>query len=168
MSFTGCITRMHDYCVVDLSSFYYDMLKDRLYTKAPASKSRRSAQTAVLEITSALVRLAAPILTFTAEEIWKYLPKTAHDPDSVHVALFFHDADLRTGLPADKIANWELLGKVRAEVLKALEAARNEKRINSGLEAQGAVERRPRAYVQAEAVSGAIARAVYRFAGGVL
>ena len=127
---------LHDYCVVDLSSFYYDMLKDRLYTKAPGSKSRRSAQTAVLEITSALVRLAAPILTFTAEEIWKYLPKTAHDPESVHIALFFHDADLRTGLPADRIANWELLGKVRAEVLKALEVARNEKRINSGLEAK--------------------------------
>jgi isoleucyl-tRNA synthetase len=127
---------LHDYCVVDLSAFYYDMLKDRLYTKAPASKSRRSAQTAVLEITSALVRLAAPILTFTAEELWKYLPKTASDPDSVHIALFSAEAALRTALPADKIANWELLAKVRAEVLKALEVARNEKRINSGLEAK--------------------------------
>jgi len=127
---------LHDYCVVDLSSFYYDMLKDRLYTKASASKSRRSAQTAVLEITSALVRLAAPILTFTAEEIWKYLPKTPNDPESVHIALFSRDAELRSGLSADKISNWELLAKVRAEVLKALEVARNEKIINSGLEAK--------------------------------
>jgi isoleucyl-tRNA synthetase len=127
---------LHDYCVVDLSSFYYDVLKDRLYTKAPASKTRRSAQTAVLEISSALVRLAAPILTFTAEEIWKYLPKAANDPESVHMALFSLEADLRTALPADKISNWELFAKVRAEVLKALEAARNEKIINSGLEAK--------------------------------
>ena len=127
---------IHDYCVVDLSSFYYDVLKDRLYTKAPASKSRRSAQTTVLKITSALVRVAAPILSFTAEEIWKYVPRAAGDPDSVHIALFSEDAELRTNLPADKMANWELLAKVRAEVLKALEIARAEKAINSGLEAK--------------------------------
>ena len=58
--------------MVDLSAFYFDVLKDRLYTKAPRNKSRRSAQTAVWKITSALVRLMAPILVFTAEEIWKY------------------------------------------------------------------------------------------------
>ncbi len=127
---------LHDYCVVDLSSFYYDVLKDRLYTKAPASRSRRSAQTAVLEITSALVRIAAPILTFTAEEIWKYVPKSSSATESVHMTLFSDDAELRTGLPADKTAYWELLAKVRAEVLKALEVARNEKIINSGLEAK--------------------------------
>jgi isoleucyl-tRNA synthetase len=60
---------VHDFCVVDLSAFYYDVLKDRLYTKAPRNKSRRSAQTAVLKITSALLRLVVPILVFTAEEI---------------------------------------------------------------------------------------------------
>src|SRR5271154_2192067 len=127
---------LHDYCVVDLSSFYYDVLKDRLYTKAPASKSRRSAQTAVLEITSALVRIAAPILTFTAEEIWRYVPKSANAPESVHMTLFSDDAELRTNLPAEKMANWELLAKIRAEGLKALEAARNAKRIHSRLEAK--------------------------------
>ncbi len=68
---------IHDYCVVDLSAFYYDVLKDRLYTKAAKNKSRRSAQTAVWRITSALVRLLTPILVFTSEEIWKYLPKSA-------------------------------------------------------------------------------------------
>src|ERR1700726_2051724 len=67
---------IHDFCVVDLSAFYYDVLKDRLYTRAAKNKSRRSAQTAVWKITSALVRLIAPILVFTSEEIWKYLPKT--------------------------------------------------------------------------------------------
>jgi isoleucyl-tRNA synthetase len=127
---------IHDYCVVDLSSFYYDVLKDRLYTKAPASKSRRSAQLTVLKITSALIRVVAPILSFTAEEIWKYVPKQSGDPSSVHMTLFSDDAELRTALPADKMATWELLAKVRAEVLKALEVARAEKTINSGLEAK--------------------------------
>ena len=63
---------IHDYCVVDLSAFYYDVLKDRLYTKAPQSKSRRSAQTAVWKITSALIRLMTPASSaFTAEELWE-------------------------------------------------------------------------------------------------
>jgi isoleucyl-tRNA synthetase len=127
---------MHDYCVVDLSAFYYDVLKDRLYTKAPDNPSRRSAQTAIYKISSALVRIMAPILVFTAEEVWKYLPKAAGSPSSVHVALFSEDAELRSGLAPARAADWELLAKVRAEVLKALEAARSEKRINSGLEAK--------------------------------
>jgi len=128
---------IHDYCVVDLSAFYYDVLKDRLYTKSPNSRSRRSAQTAVWKITSALVRLAAPILVFTAEELWKFLPKAAGEPESVHIALFPQEAELHSGIPADKADAWELLGKVRGEVLKALETARNEKKlINSGLEAK--------------------------------
>ena len=127
---------IHDFCVVDLSAFYYDVLKDRLYTKAPRNKSRRSAQTAVWKITSALVRLVAPILVFTAEEIWKYLPKGHGEPESVHMTVFSDDQSLRTGLPPKQIAVWELLSRVRGEVLKALETARNEKKINSGLEAK--------------------------------
>jgi isoleucyl-tRNA synthetase len=128
---------IHDYCVVDLSAFYYDVLKDRLYTKSPNSRSRRSAQTTVWKITSALVRLAAPILVFTSEELWKFLPKATGEPESVHIALFPQEADLHSGIPADKANTWELLGKVRGEVLKALESARNDKKlINSGLEAK--------------------------------
>jgi isoleucyl-tRNA synthetase len=127
---------IHDFCVVDLSSFYYDVLKDRLYTKAPRSKSRRSAQTAVWKITSALVRLMAPILVFTAEEIWKYVPKMSSEHESVHMTMFADEKALRADLSPNKIAVWELLSKVRAEVLKALEAARNEKKINAGLEAK--------------------------------
>ena len=127
---------VHDFCVVDLSAFYYDVLKDRLYTRAAKNKSRRSAQTAVWKITSALVRLAAPILVFTTEEIWKYLPKLANDPESIHMSVFPEERAVRTGISADKVAEWELLSKVRGEALKALEAARNAKRINSGLEAK--------------------------------
>jgi isoleucyl-tRNA synthetase len=128
---------IHDYCVVDLSAFYYDVLKDRLYTKAAKNKSRRSGQTAVWRITSALVKLLTPILAFTSEELWKYLPKNVGEPDSVHMALFPEEAELRTGISASAANTWELLGKVRGEVLKALEMARNEKKlINSGLEAK--------------------------------
>ena len=76
---------IHDYCVVDLSAFYYDVLKDRLYTKAPNSKTRRSGQTAVWKITGALIRLLTPVLVFTAEECWKYLPHAAGEPASVHI-----------------------------------------------------------------------------------
>jgi isoleucyl-tRNA synthetase len=127
---------IHDFCVVDLSSFYYDVLKDRLYTKAPRNRSRRSAQTAVWKITSALVRLIAPVLVFTAEEIWKYLPKAQTEHESVHMTVFPDEQSLRAELPTAKVAIWELLSRVRAEVLKALEAARNEKKINAGLEAK--------------------------------
>jgi isoleucyl-tRNA synthetase len=128
---------IHDFCVVDLSAFYYDVLKDRLYTKAAKNKSRRSGQTAVWKITGALVRLLAPTLVFTAEEVWKFLPHAAGEPGSVHIALFPEESQLRTGIAPEKANTWELLAKVRGEVLKALEVARNEKKlINSGLEAK--------------------------------
>jgi isoleucyl-tRNA synthetase len=112
------------------------VLKDRLYTKAAKSKSRRSAQTAVWKITSALVRLIAPILVFTAEEIWKFLPKTPGEHESVHMSLFSDEQELRTNIASKQVALWETLSKVRGEVLKALETARNDKKINSGLEAR--------------------------------
>jgi isoleucyl-tRNA synthetase len=127
---------VHDFAVVDLSAFYFDVLKDRLYTFAPASQGRRSAQTALYRIAHALVRLLAPILVFTAEEVWKHLPRSAADPASVHLARFPEPAELATGLPAEQAANWERLLEVRARVLKALEEARNEKRIASSLEAR--------------------------------
>ena len=131
---------LHDFCVVDLSAFYYDVLKDRLYTKAQRNEVRRSAQTVIHKITSALVRIAAPVLVFTAEEIWRFLPKSAGDPNSVHITEFPSETELRTGLTLSAKENWELLARVRAEVLKALEAARNEKTINSGLEAKVSIK----------------------------
>jgi isoleucyl-tRNA synthetase len=131
---------VHDFCVVDLSAFYYDVLKDRLYTKAAKNKSRRSAQTAVWKITSALVRFMAPVLVFTAEEIWKYLPKAPGEPESVHMALFPLVSDIATGLDAKLADNWSQLMHVRGQVLQALESARNEKRISSGLEAKVVIQ----------------------------
>src|SRR6266852_6391944 len=127
---------IHDYCVVDLSAFYFDVLKDRLYTKAPRNKSRRSAQTAVWKIGSALVRLAAPILVFTAEEIWKYMPKAPGEPESVHMTLFPEVEALACGIAKDAAEKWERLAQVRSAVLVALEQARAAKIIGGGLEAK--------------------------------
>ena len=127
---------IHDFCVVELSAFYFDVLKDRLYTKAAKNRARRSAQTAVWKIASALVRLAAPILVFTAEEIWKALPKTAGEPESVHIALFPEQGELRSHLAQEANSDWEALHGLRAEVLQELERAREKKRINAPLEAK--------------------------------
>ncbi|HTG28367.1 MAG TPA: isoleucine--tRNA ligase [Methylomirabilota bacterium] len=127
---------IHDYCVVDLSSFYFDVLKDRLYTKAPRSNSRRSAQTAVWKITSALVRLLAPILVFTTEEIWKMLPANAQGAGSVHQAEFAAPDSLASGISRDAAEQWARLAQVRSAVLVALEQARAAKAIGGGLEAK--------------------------------
>jgi isoleucyl-tRNA synthetase len=127
---------LHDFAVVDLSAFYFDVLKDRLYTFAAQNRARRSAQTAVYRISGALLRLAAPILAFTSEEIWKYFPKREGDPDSIHLA-FFPTGEGLGGRVDDATDNaWQRLLALRAEVLKALEQKRNEKFISGSLEAK--------------------------------
>jgi isoleucyl-tRNA synthetase len=140
---------IHDFCVVDLSAFYYDVLKDRLYTKAPRNQARRSAQTAVWKITSALVRLVAPVLVFTGEEIWRYLPKATGDPESVHMAEFADAKSLTTGWEVKKKEAWEKLLGIRSDVLGALETARDQKLISSSLEAR--VVLAPKADISEEA-----------------
>jgi isoleucyl-tRNA synthetase len=132
--------RVNQFCVVQLSSFYFDVLKDRLYTSAPKSLARRSAQTAICRIGDALVRLLAPLMSFTCEEIWPYLPKAADRAESVHLTLFPTRAEIlgADNVPDDpkQAEDWEKMRAVREEVLKALEEARNQKMIGTGLEAQ--------------------------------
>ncbi len=131
--------RVNDFCVVDLSAFYFDVLKDRLYTFAPNSIGRRSAQTAIWRICEALVRLLAPIMSFTCEEVWQHLPAMEGRTESVHMATFPTAAEI-TGKAAikegHKPEDWSTLRAIRNEVLKALEEARNSKLIGTGLEAQ--------------------------------
>jgi isoleucyl-tRNA synthetase len=127
---------IHDFCVVDLSAFYFDVLKDRLYTKAAQNKSRRSAQTAVWKISSSLVRLIAPVLVFTTEEIWRYLPKAKGDQPSVHMAEFPDAKSLIAKIDPQEKDAWEDLAKVRSAVLVKLEEARNAKSIGGSLEAK--------------------------------
>jgi isoleucyl-tRNA synthetase len=127
---------LHDFAVVDLSAFYFDVLKDRLYTFAARNRARRSAQTAVYRIAKALLSLTTPIMVFTAEEIWRHFPHGAGDPESAHLALFPEREALGSSLDAAKVANWEKLLAVRTEVLRALESARNAKTISGALEAK--------------------------------
>lgn len=133
--------RILQFCVVDLSAMYFDVLKDRLYTSAPKSQGRRSAQTAIWKIGEALTRLLAPIMSFTCDEVWQYLPTIAGRPKSVHLASFPTAADLLGNdatLVEDKTQqeDWTTLLQVRDEVLKALETERANKVIGGGLEAQ--------------------------------
>ena len=126
---------VYAFATVDLSAIYFDVLKDRLYTSATKSKARRSAQTALHRLLDALVRLVAPLMSFTAEEVWGHM----HRPESVHTAYFPEPAELTAGLDGDarkRAENWDRLMEVRGDVLKSLEAARNEKRIGAPLEAR--------------------------------
>ncbi len=125
---------------VDLSTGFIDVVKDRLYTSAPDSPGRRSAQTATWRIAEALVRLVAPIMSFTADEIWSFLPAVSGRAESVHLAHFPRAEDI-TGAVADPASadmvwkDFQALMKVRDTALKALELARQEKTIGSALEA---------------------------------
>jgi isoleucyl-tRNA synthetase len=132
---------LNEFCTVDLSNVYFDVLKDRLYTSAPRSQKRRSAQTAIWRIGEALVRLVAPVLTFTADEVWGHLPKISGRVSSVHLAYFPKTDDILGGKAEQSYsqalrADFESILAVRDEVLKALEIARKEKLIGSGLEAE--------------------------------
>jgi isoleucyl-tRNA synthetase len=131
--------RVNHFCVVDLSAFYFDVIKDRLYTYAPNSAGRRSAQTAIWRICEAMTRLLAPILTFTCDEVWQHLPKRSGREESVHLAKFPEATDVLGGNPGDdpQFANdWTTLLSIREHVMKALEEERNTKRIGKSLEAQ--------------------------------
>ncbi|MEO7651236.1 MAG: class I tRNA ligase family protein, partial [Bryobacteraceae bacterium] len=126
---------IYEFATVDLSSIYFDVLKDRLYTSGARSQARRSAQTALHRVAHALVRLVAPVLAFTAEEVWKNMRQEG----SVHTALFPTPEDLTVGLSEDskkRLANWDRLIAVRQDVLKRLETARQEKFIGAPLEAR--------------------------------
>ncbi|HWI54049.1 MAG TPA: isoleucine--tRNA ligase, partial [Desulfobacteria bacterium] len=124
---------VHNFCTVDMSAFYLDIIKDRLYTSIPASRERRAAQTVMYEIITALVKLLAPVLAFTSEEIWRYVPKTEGDDISVQLCTL---PDGREEYINEELeAKWDRIIKIRDEVAKALEAARREKVIGHSLDA---------------------------------
>jgi len=131
--------RLNHFFAVELSAFYFDILKDRLYISAPNSPARRAAQTAAWRIGEALVRLLAPITSFTSEEIWRYLPQISDRAQSVHLTLFPKVEELLGNAPAvdaKQAEDWTVLRAARDEVLKSLEDARNNKLIGGNLEAQ--------------------------------
>ena len=122
---------VNGFCTVEMSAFYLDILKDRVYTSRNDSLQRRSAQTVMYRILDTLLRLIAPVLSFTADEAWQYLP--GEHEKSVHFASF---PQLQPELKDDSLLErWERLMKVRAEVSKALEQARTAKTIGHSLDA---------------------------------
>jgi isoleucyl-tRNA synthetase len=126
---------VNEFAIVDLSAFYLDILKDRMYTFAPSNPARRSAQTVLWQITEALVRLVAPILSFTADEVWEHLPKVEGRQASVHLALFPKPEEIFSEEPTKLLEEWKQIFAVRDEVLRLLEEERQAKCIGKGLEA---------------------------------
>lgn len=126
---------LHTFCVVEMSNFYFDVLKDRLYTSAPESQTRRAAQTVLYKVLDALTLMLTPILAFTADEIWQSMP---HDKSRNAQSPLFNEIPQPDFIEADAdfIAKWERIHSVRYDVQKALELARNEKIIGKPLEAK--------------------------------
>ena len=129
--FHRVVQALQMFCSEDLGGFYLDILKDRLYTTAPKSVARRSAQSALWQITQAFVRLLAPITAFTAEEVWLVL--TGKADDSVMFQQW-HELPVQAG-EGELLAKWALIRSVRADVTKALEAQREAGKIGSALQA---------------------------------
>lgn len=133
--FHDALHRMHNFCVVDMSNFYLDVIKDRLYVEKEDSATRRAAQTTIYTILDTLTRLLAPILAFTSEEIWSYLPhKTGDDPESV----MFNEIPSQPHITRDDafMDKWDRIHALREDVQKALEIARTAKLIGGSLDAK--------------------------------
>jgi len=127
---------LNRFCSVEMSAFYLDILKDRLYAEKPSGRDRRSAQTALWRILDSMVRLMAPVFSFTAEEIWAAMPKLAESPDSIFLA----DMPSAFAAEEDLLGRWRRLMSVRSVVTKALEAARAKKFIGNSLAAGVSIE----------------------------
>ena len=125
---------VNTFTTVDLSAFYNDISKDRLYTLAPRSHQRRSAQTAMYLMADGLTRLMAPILPFTADELWRFLPGAREE--SVHIGVFPADAELAPMIDHDLVDRWTRLMEVREDVVAQIEPLRKKKEIGSSLQAR--------------------------------
>lgn len=126
---------IHNFCVVDMSNFYLDVLKDRLYVEKTNSETRRAAQTVMYTILDGMTRLVSPILAFTSDEIWHSMP---HDSNADAECVLYNDLPTSTGVNVDEefIAKWDKIHKIRNDVKKALEIARKNKIIGASLDAK--------------------------------
>ncbi len=124
---------IYNFCIVDLSALYLDVLKDRLYTSKAGSRERRSAQSAIYLILHAMIRLLAPVLSFTAEEVWSAMPGYEGKELSVHLAQFPEHNPER--VDAELMERWAKLLSVKAEISKVIETARQNKIIGHSLDA---------------------------------
>lgn len=126
---------VYNFCTIQLSSFYLDILKDRLYTFGKSSFERKSAQSALYEILIILAKIAAPILSFTTDEAWSHLPKQTL-AQSVHLSVLPAEKDYRDLIDEKLLEKWDKLLWVRSFALKALEEKRNQGLIGNSLEAK--------------------------------
>jgi isoleucyl-tRNA synthetase len=131
---------LNEFAVADLSSLYIDAVKDRIYTFAPQNPDRHSAQTVLWMIAEALVRLVAPILSFTADEVWQYMPARSNRLSSVHLELFPEPVSLAATIDPEFMSDWATLLLLRDEALKSLEEARKDKLIGKALDARLVLE----------------------------
>ncbi|HTZ59923.1 MAG TPA: isoleucine--tRNA ligase [Acidobacteriaceae bacterium] len=131
---------LNEFAESELSALYLDAVKDRIYTFAPHNRDRRSAQTVLWMIAEALVRLVAPLLSFTADEIWQYMPETFNRLSSVHLERFPTPESLAASVDAGLMSDWATLLQVRDEALKSLEEARKAKQIGKALDAKLVLE----------------------------
>jgi len=142
---------VHNFCTVDLSSIYLDILKDRVYTAAPDSVERRAAQTVMYEILNTLVRLISPVLTFTTEEVWQHICKDENMPESIQLTDWpmAHKEYLDVQLEA----KWSNILTMRGEITKVLETARRNKVIGHSLDANVTVYADGKVFAQLVAIS---------------
>ncbi len=140
-SFHTVFHTLHQFCAVDLSALYLDVLKDALYVQAPEDPERRSAQTVIFETLRSITLLMAPVLSFTAEEIWHHMPHWEGKAASVHLAGFPTAPSIWEN--RELAERWEKFLSLRGEVTKALEAARRDKRIGLALDARVILEPPP-------------------------
>jgi isoleucyl-tRNA synthetase len=124
---------VHNFCVVDMSNFYLDVLKDRLYTEKADSKARRAAQTAMYRILDALTRMLTPILAYTADEIWRYMPHSSAD-DKANVLYNEMPKTVAINVGDDFIATWDRIHDLRDTVKKSLEVVIKDKVVKTSLE----------------------------------
>ena len=126
---------LHNFCVVDMSNFYFDVLKDRLYTEQPDGELRRAAQTTIYRILDAMTRLVSPILVYTTDEIWQYMP---HDNSANAENVLFNNMPEKTGVTLDEsfVTMWDRIHETRDTVKKAIEIEVKNKTIRSSLEAK--------------------------------
>ncbi|MCK5236811.1 MAG: class I tRNA ligase family protein, partial [Deltaproteobacteria bacterium] len=127
---------VHNFCSVDLSSFYLDILKDRLYTAKKDSNSRRAAQTTIYHILDHLVRLLSPVLVFTTEEAWDFMPD--RDAESVHLSGFLEPDKEWQDKELDE--KWAKIHDLKTDISRAIELSRKDKVIGHSLDARVSIE----------------------------
>ena len=134
--FHPVVAKLQTYCSEDLGAFYLDVLKDRLYTSAPHSRARRSAQTALWQITQTMLRLMAPFLSFTAEEAWAVLGTAGKTPVATRESIFLDTYSAQAPADATLLAKWTRIRELRDAVNKDIEVLRADGQVGASLQAE--------------------------------